>query len=107
MTSACSLINTFGLPSALEALRWKTYIIFAVWDVVGIIVIYFLIVEVSPGLCIIISHETDPWQTKQLSLEDMDEIFASRNPKQTSFELARQARARAKLERRERLETAA
>ncbi|RSH89841.1 hypothetical protein EHS25_001827 [Saitozyma podzolica] len=79
VTNAVSLINTFGLPSALAALTWKTYLIFMVWDVVGVITIYWLVVE-----------------TKQLSLEDVDEVFMAPNPKKRSFELAKLARERAK-----------
>ncbi|CAK9785883.1 hypothetical protein CC85DRAFT_287479 [Cutaneotrichosporon oleaginosum] len=45
------------------------------WDVVGVIVIYTFTVE-----------------TKQLSLEELDEVFSAKNPKQASFELARAAR---------------
>ncbi|ORY30407.1 general substrate transporter [Naematelia encephala] len=82
VTNAVSCINTFGLPPALAAIGWKTYLIFFAWDIVGIIVVWLFVVE-----------------TKQLSLEDMDEIFDSKNPKRTSFELARAARERAKHER--------
>jgi hypothetical protein len=50
VTNAVSLINTFGLPSALAALTWKTYLIFMVWDIVGVITIYWLVVE-TKQLC--------------------------------------------------------
>ncbi|WOO79017.1 Lactose permease [Vanrija pseudolonga] len=76
-TNIFSLINTFGLPSALAALSWKTYLIFGIWDIVGIIVIYLFVVE-----------------TKQLSLEELDEVFNAPNPKQTSFALAAEAKKR-------------
>jgi hypothetical protein len=82
VTSAASCINTFGFPSALAALNWKTYLIFMSWDVIGIIVIFLFVVE-----------------TKQLTLEDMNDIFASPNPKLRSFDLAREARARLKEEK--------
>lgn len=82
-TNTFSLINTFGLPSALKALRWKTYLIFMVWDIVGVCVIYLFAVE-----------------TKQLSLEELDEVFVAKHPKQTSFDLAKAARDRAKEERK-------
>jgi hypothetical protein len=55
------------------------------WDIVGIIVIYLFVVE-----------------TKRLSLEDMDSVFESKNPKKRSFELARAARERAKIEEQQR-----
>jgi hypothetical protein len=84
-TNSFSLINTFGLPSALKALGWKTYLIFGAWDIVSILCVYFFAVE-----------------TKQLSLEDIDEVFANPNPKKTSLELKRAAAARARAEREER-----
>lgn len=55
------------------------YLIFMCWDVVGVATIYTFVVE-----------------TKQLALEDMEEIFDSSNPKQRSFALARDARERAR-----------
>lgn len=58
------------------------YLIFGAWDVVGVLVIYFFVVE-----------------TKQLSLEEIDSVFDSKKPKQRSFELARNARERAKREK--------
>jgi hypothetical protein len=60
VTSAVSCINTFGLPPALAALNWKSkcgphpimhsadtsaYLIFMAWDVVGIVTIWYFIVE--------------------------------------------------------------
>lgn len=39
------------------------------------------------------------FQTKQLSLEDLDHVFTSAKPKQTSFDLAKAARERMKLEK--------
>ncbi|RSH89116.1 hypothetical protein EHS25_002782 [Saitozyma podzolica] len=85
VTSAVSCINTFGLPPALKAITWKTYLIFMCWDVVGIIVIYLFVVE-----------------TKRLSLEDMDSVFEAKNPKKRSFELARAAKERAAIEDQQR-----
>lgn len=40
-------------------------------------------------------------ETKQLSLEELDEVFESPNPKKASFALARQARQAAKERRRQ------
>ncbi|WWC71162.1 uncharacterized protein I206_105115 [Kwoniella pini CBS 10737] len=80
--AACNLINTFAIPSALKALRWKTYLIFFAVDFVGVIVIYLFAVE-----------------TKRLSLEDLDHIFEAKNPKQESFALAKAARERYKREK--------
>jgi hypothetical protein len=38
-------------------------------------------------------------ETKQLSLEQLDVVFHSSNPKETSFQLLREIKARAKAER--------
>lgn len=81
-----SLINTFGIPNALAAINWKLYIVFMVWDIVGCVVIYFFVVE-----------------TKQLSLEELDEIFVAKNPVKKSLEITREARRRFKEERSERV----
>lgn len=81
-TNVFSLINTFGLPSALEAIGWKTYLIFMCWDIVGVGTIYTWVVE-----------------TKQLSLEQLDEVFADKHPKKKSFAMAAEARRRAAEER--------
>ena len=50
-------------------------------NVVGFVVIYLFAVE-----------------TKQLSLEDLDEVFASSYPKKTSLRLVKSAKQRARAE---------
>jgi hypothetical protein len=57
-------------------------------DIIGINVIYLFVVE-----------------TKLLSLEDVDSVVESKNPKKRSFELVRALRERAKIvEQKERTE---
>jgi hypothetical protein len=58
------------------------YFIFAAWNCLGVALVYFFVVE-----------------TKQLTLEEIDEIFLSRKPKQRSFELFAEAKERSKHER--------
>ncbi|KAF7422604.1 hypothetical protein PC9H_010760 [Pleurotus ostreatus] len=72
IVSQCALlINTFGLPVALERITWKgmspLYVIFAIWDLFEVIVIYFFVVE-----------------TKGLTLEEINEVFEQPNPRQYS-----------------------
>ncbi|KAF4577145.1 major facilitator superfamily protein [Pleurotus pulmonarius] len=68
IVSQCALlINTFGLPVALERITWKVYVIFAIWDLFEVIVIYFFVVE-----------------TKGLTLEEINEVFEQPNPRQYS-----------------------
>ncbi|KAK0464610.1 general substrate transporter [Desarmillaria tabescens] len=57
-TQGSTLINTFGLPVALEKIKWKTYLIFTIWDAFECAVIYFFVVE-----------------TKGLTLEEITEVF--------------------------------
>jgi hypothetical protein len=58
------------------------YFIFAAWNCLGVALVYLFVVE-----------------TKQLTLEEIDEIFTSRKPKQRSFELSAEAKERSKHER--------
>ncbi|KDQ11493.1 hypothetical protein BOTBODRAFT_147205 [Botryobasidium botryosum FD-172 SS1] len=71
VVQASSCINTFGLPVALEKIGWKVYIIFLVWDSFEFLVIYFFAVE-----------------TKGLTLEEMDDVFAHEKPK--AYSIAKQ-----------------
>ncbi|KZV70176.1 general substrate transporter [Peniophora sp. CONT] len=71
IVSQCAgLINTFALPIALQKITWKVYVIFLVWDVVEVIVLYTFMVE-----------------TKGLTLEEIEGIFAQPNPRKYSLEL--------------------
>ncbi|KAF8073785.1 general substrate transporter [Lyophyllum atratum] len=70
-----TLINTFGLPVALEKIGWKVYVIFLVWDLFELIVIYFFVVE-----------------TKGLTLEEINEIFEQPNPRVYSNQLQLEAK---------------
>ena len=56
-------------------------LMFMAMDIVGFCVIYAFAVE-----------------TKRLSLEDLDEVFASSNPKKTSLALVKQAKRQAREE---------
>ncbi|TFK27739.1 general substrate transporter [Coprinopsis marcescibilis] len=58
VTQTSSLINTFGLPVALEKLTWKVYLIFLCWDMFEVVMIFFFVVE-----------------TKGFTLEEIGEIF--------------------------------
>lgn len=55
-------------PISLDAIGWKTYIVFTVWDGVQTLVFYFLMPE-----------------TKQRTLEELDDIFSARNPVKRSL----------------------
>ncbi|EOD49391.1 lactose permease protein [Neofusicoccum parvum] len=66
------LMNNYAWPVSMEKIGWRTYIIFAVWDVFQAIVIYFLIPE-----------------TKNRTLEELDDIFHASNPVKASLEKKR------------------
>ncbi|KAJ6584954.1 general substrate transporter [Mycena capillaripes] len=66
-TQSASLITTFGMPSAISALKWKIYLVYMVWDIFEWIVIYFFVVE-----------------TKGLSLEEITDVFEQPNPRKYS-----------------------
>uniref|UniRef100_A0A8H7K694 Major facilitator superfamily (MFS) profile domain-containing protein n=1 Tax=Bionectria ochroleuca TaxID=29856 RepID=A0A8H7K694_BIOOC len=65
--NAAGLINQFAWPVAMEKIAWKTYIIFTVWDLIQVTLIYFYLPE-----------------TKGRTLEELDEIFAAKNPVKAS-----------------------
>ncbi|KAF2756377.1 general substrate transporter [Pseudovirgaria hyperparasitica] len=62
------LINQFAYPIALEQVKWKLYILFAVWCPVQALVIWLFIPE-----------------TKNRTLEELDDIFNSPNPRNASL----------------------
>jgi MFS family permease len=66
--NAAGLINQFALPIALENINWKTYFVFLAVCLAEAIYYYFIMVE-----------------TKGHTLEELDEIFESKNPRNASF----------------------
>lgn len=63
-----SIFNNYAWPPSLKAIGWKTYIIFTIWCAIQATVIYFFIPE-----------------TKNRTLEELDEIFNSPDPVKTSL----------------------
>ncbi|KAF4847884.1 Lactose permease [Colletotrichum siamense] len=61
--NAAGLLNQFAWPVSMQKIAWKTYIIFTVWDFVQTAIIYLYIPE-----------------TKGRTLEELDHIFAAKNP---------------------------
>ncbi|KAI9052294.1 hypothetical protein LZ554_003648 [Drepanopeziza brunnea f. sp. 'monogermtubi'] len=66
--NAGTLVNQFGFPVALDNIKWKTYIVFLVWCLVQAGLIYVFIPE-----------------TKNRTLEELDEIFSAKNPMKASI----------------------
>lgn len=61
------LVNQFGTPVALEKIGYKTYIIWGAWNFIEFGISYFWSVE-----------------TKGFTLEELDDIFESPNPRKAS-----------------------
>mgnify|MGYP003662985628 CR=1 FL=1 len=62
------MLNQFAWPVSMEKIGWHTYIIFTIWCGVQSVVVFFFIPE-----------------TKNRTLEELDEIFDSPNPVKTSI----------------------
>ncbi|KAM0329496.1 hypothetical protein ACHAQA_004805 [Verticillium albo-atrum] len=67
--NAAGLLNQFAWPVSMGTLGWKTYIIFTIWDLVQTVIIYFYLPE-----------------TKNRTLEELDEVFAAKNPVKHSLQ---------------------
>ncbi|KAF4547554.1 Sugar (and other) transporter-like protein 10 [Elsinoe fawcettii] len=66
-TAASGLLNQFAWPVSLEKIGWKTYIIFSIWCFFQAATIYLFCPE-----------------TKNMTLEELDEIFRAPNPRKAS-----------------------
>ncbi|KFY46206.1 hypothetical protein V494_00558 [Pseudogymnoascus sp. VKM F-4513 (FW-928)] len=64
-----TLINQFGFPVALEQIKWKTYLVFMVWCAIQAGIIWVIMPE-----------------TKNRTLEELDDIFRAKNPRNASLE---------------------
>lgn len=64
-----TLVNQFGFPVALEKIQWKTYIVFLVWCFIQSALFFMFAPE-----------------TKNRTLEELDDIFNAPNPRNASIE---------------------
>ncbi|KAH7042075.1 general substrate transporter [Macrophomina phaseolina] len=67
--NAAMLLNQFAWPVSMEKIGWRTYIIFTIWDAIQAVIIYFFIPE-----------------TKNRTLEELDDIFHQKNPTKASLQ---------------------
>jgi len=65
--NAASLLNQFAWPVSLQHIGWKTYLIFAIWNLIQGAIQYLFCVE-----------------TNKRTLEELGEIYASPNPRKAS-----------------------
>jgi len=70
--AAAGMLNQFAWPVSMQKIGWHTYIIFTIWCGIQATVIYLWIPE-----------------TKNRTLEELDEIFNSKNPVKTSIQKKR------------------
>ncbi|KFY22297.1 hypothetical protein V493_06713 [Pseudogymnoascus sp. VKM F-4281 (FW-2241)] len=68
-TSIGLLANQFGVTVALVDIAWKTYLIFCIWCGIQATIIWYFVPE-----------------TKNRTLEELDAIFHSKNPRKASTE---------------------
>ncbi|KIY02247.1 uncharacterized protein Z520_02385 [Fonsecaea multimorphosa CBS 102226] len=68
MVNCVNVLNTYVPPVAIANSGWRFYILYVVWDAFGVVIIYFFFVE-----------------TRGRSLEELDELFESENPKKASL----------------------
>ena len=66
--SAAALVNQFGTPVALARITWKMYLVMACWLAVETVWAFFTITE-----------------TRGFTLEELDDIYAARNPVKESI----------------------
>ncbi|EKD13926.1 uncharacterized protein L3040_005463 [Drepanopeziza brunnea f. sp. 'multigermtubi'] len=66
--AAAQMVNQFAWPVSMKNIGWHTYIIFTIWCGIQSAVVYCFIPE-----------------TKNRTLEELDEIFESHNPVKTSM----------------------
>ena len=72
--NAAILLNNFAWPVAMDHIGYRTYMVFAAWDVIQTIVIYLILPE-----------------TKGRTLEELDDVFNARNPRKASTQKTRVA----------------
>ncbi|TVY33369.1 Lactose permease [Lachnellula subtilissima] len=70
--AAAGMLNQFAWPVSLQKIGWHTYIIFTIWCGIQATVVYFFIPE-----------------TKNRTLEELDEIFKSKSPVKKSIQKKR------------------
>lgn len=70
--NAGGLLNQFAWPVSLAKIGWHTYLVFIIWDACQFFIFYFFLPE-----------------TKGRTLEELDEIFAARNPVKASLKRQR------------------
>lgn len=72
MNNAVKVMNTYVPPIAIANSGWKYYFLYVFWDAFGVIVIYFFFVE-----------------TRDWSLEEIEDLFQAKNPVKASLEKKR------------------
>lgn len=66
--NVAAIFSTYGMATIIDKISWGFVFIFIVWDIIELVCIYFFFVE-----------------TKNRTLEEINEIFKSPNPRQCSL----------------------
>ena len=85
-TSAAGMLNQFAWPVSMAKIGWRTYIIFTIWCAFQSVVIWFFIPETKNRTVSSIPSHIPMLGRKitEAQLEELDEIFNSKNPVKTS-----------------------
>lgn len=76
------MLNQFAWPVAMKEIGWRTYIIFTIWCAIQTVVVFFFIPE-TKNRTVRFSQAVSPYFEHSLTLlqlEELDEIFNSKNP---------------------------
>jgi hypothetical protein len=68
------MVNTFGISVGIAKIQWRLYLVYIIWIVVEMVVVYFFFVE-----------------TAGKTLEELKDIFDSKNPRKESVRKVRVA----------------
>ena len=77
--SAAALVNQFGTPVAMQNIGWKMYLVMACWLAVQTVWAFFTITE-----------------SRGFTLEELDDIYAARNPVKESIKRNREMKKKLK-----------
>lgn len=88
--NAAGLLNQFAWPVSMNKIGWRTYIIFIIWDAIMTVYVYFVLPE-TKGRTVslfssLINDTTVMNANENCQLEELDEIFAAKNPVKASTE---------------------
>ncbi|KZT59141.1 general substrate transporter [Calocera cornea HHB12733] len=70
MNNLCKVLNTYVPPIAVKNMNWRFYILYGIWDAIGVVFMWFFFVE-----------------TRGRNLEEIDAIFDDPHPVKASLRM--------------------